>query len=39
MSKERIIIQIKSYINKIRDDYQSNLIRLYQYELLKKGTS
>ena len=36
MSRERIILQIKSYINKIRSDYQSNIISVYQYELLNR---
>ena len=36
MNKERIILQIKSYINKIRSDYQSNIISVYQYELLNR---
>ena len=34
MSKERTLLQIESYINKIRSDYQNNIISVYQYELL-----
>ena len=36
MSRERILLQIKSYINKIRADYQNNIISVYQYELLNR---
>ena len=34
MSKERILLQIESYINKIRSDYQNNIISGFQYEML-----
>ena len=34
MSKERIMLQIESYIQKIKSDYQNNIITGFQYELL-----
>lgn len=34
MSKERILLQIESYINKVRSDYQNNIITGFQYEML-----
>ena len=39
MSKERILLQIESYINKIRSDYQNNIITGFQYELLYRELS
>ena len=34
MSKERILLQIKAYINKIKHDYQNKLIDCFQFEML-----
>ena len=32
--KERLLLQIESYMHKIKSDYQSNIITGFQYELL-----
>lgn len=34
MSKERIMLQIESYMHKIKSDYQNNIISGFQYEML-----
>ena len=34
MSKERILLQIEAYINKVRTDYQNNVITGFQFEML-----
>ena len=34
MNKERILLQIETYINKVRSDYQNNIISGFQYEML-----
>ena len=34
MSKERILLQIEAYINKIRSDYQNNIISGFKFEML-----
>ena len=34
MNKERILLQVEAYINKIRSAYQNNIITGFQYELL-----
>lgn len=34
MSKERIMLQIESYMNKISADYHSNIISGFQYEMI-----
>lgn len=32
--KERLLLQIESYINKVRSDYQNNIITGFQFEML-----
>ena len=32
--KQRLLLQIEAYINKVRSDYQNNIITGFQYELL-----
>ena len=34
MSKERILLQIESYMHKIKYDYQSKIINRFQYKML-----
>ena len=34
MSKERILLQIEAYRNKVRSDYLNNIITGFQYEML-----
>lgn len=34
MSKERLMLQIESYMHKIKCDYQNNIISGFQYEML-----
>ena len=36
MSKERILLQIESYIQKINSDYQNNIITGFQFEMLAR---
>lgn len=39
MTKERLVLQIDTYINKIRSDYQNNIITGFQYEMLYRELS
>ena len=39
MNKERLLLQIESYMHKIKYDYQNNIITGFQYEMLYRELS